>query len=613
VGSNGAGKSTLLKIILGEAEADYGNIVCSNYVTLGYLPQEGITTRGRTVYEEAELAFSDILNLRENVDKLSEELYEMDPSSDEYYEAIDMIGAWEHKLEDMEAHRMKSRIETVLLGLGFTLADLTRDCGEFSGGWQMRIALAKLLLREPSLLLLDEPTNHLDLPSLRWLEQFLKRYEGALMIISHDRAFLDNLCNRTFELTMGRLEVYAGNYSFYEEEKVRRRELNLLAFKNQQKKIQQTEDFINRFRSKASKARQVQSRIKALDKVDRVTVEKEETRIHFRFPKPPVCGHNIVTLEGITKAYGDLTVFKNINIKLENKDRIAVVGVNGAGKSTLARVIAGIEEYQAGKREQGHKVLISYFAQQQAEALDPAKSVLEIAEEAADYELRVRARTVLGAFLFRGDDVFKKVKVLSGGEKCRLALACILLQKSNCMILDEPTNHLDMYSKKMLQEALCEYDGTLIIVSHDREFLTPIVDKVWDITENGINVHLGTISDYIQALEDKDLQILKEQRKAGNRSSVEDDDSVSQKEKRRLEVQKREEQKPLRDKLEATEKEINSLEAQKNDLELKLADPNFFKDNTEAPSLMKEHSVLQEKLEKLIKDWEKLTAAIEEV
>jgi ATP-binding cassette subfamily F protein 3 len=501
VGSNGSGKSTLLKVLCGIEEFDDGKVDKANYVTFGYLPQDGIEMHGRTLFKETETAFADVLGLKTKVEEAEKRLDEMDTSSEEFYETLELIGAWEHRLEDLDAGKLPSRIESVLLGLGFSSSDMDRKTEEFSGGWQMRIALAKLLLSNPSLLLLDEPTNHLDVTSQQWLEDFLNRYEGSLLMISHDRGFLDEICNRTFELSLGSLHTYSGNYSVFEKQSAERKELQLKAYKSQQKEIQQAELFINRFRAKASKAKQAQSRIKALDKIERIQIEQEEDSVSFSFAPPPRSGQTVIKLLDLCKSYGELSVIRNANIRIERGDRIAVVGVNGAGKTTIAKVIAGVEPFQSGERECGHSTHLSYFAQHQADELNKDLTVLATMEEAAEGKNMTNIRSILGTFLFRGDDVFKKVEVLSGGERNRLALAKMLARSANFLILDEPTNHLDMRSQDALQRALGEYSGAYLIVSHNRAFVDPLVTKVLEIRKDGLSLFPGNVSDYLRHLE----------------------------------------------------------------------------------------------------------------
>ena len=502
VGSNGSGKSTLIKLLLNEAEIDSGEVERPGYVTLGYLPQDGIELKGKTLYGEVSTAFEDALALQKNIDEADEQMMDMDTSSEEYYNLLDQIGAWEQKLESHEPEKMKSKIEKTLMGLGFAKSDFERDTSEFSGGWQMRMALAKLLLREPSLLLLDEPTNHLDIISQQWLEDYLTRYEGSLMVISHDRAFLDVVTNRTIHLSMGALKSYSGNYSFYIKQSEADLEVLRKKVKNQQVEIQRQKDFINRFRGNVKKASLVQSRMKDLEKMEIIKLPPQEKKIYFRFPPPPPASAKVIELKKMSKSYGDLQIFKGLDFYIDKGDRIAVVGVNGAGKSTLARILAGIEPFQEGERTLGINTVLSYFAQQQAEELDPDKTVLEEVEQSSAEANREESnpRAVLGALLFRKDDVFKKTSVLSGGERNRLALAKMLMREANTIILDEPTNHLDIKSKEILQDAVKAFDGTVILVSHDRDFLDPIVNKVLEVSKTGTRMLTCNVTEYLDRI-----------------------------------------------------------------------------------------------------------------
>ncbi len=622
VGPNGAGKTTLLKIAAGLHSHDSGKVEKARYVTTGYLPQDGISVKGKTLYKEAETAFEDVLSLQRELDDANNLLATLAPEDPSFSETIEIVGELHHKLEDLDVYRMQGKIERVLMGLGFSVEDLQRQTEEFSGGWQMRIALAKLLLQEPSLLLLDEPTNHLDLETLQWLEEYLRSYNGAIILVSHDRAFLDNLCKRTFALSRGELHEYSGNYSFYEREKEVRRTLLLNAQKNQQQKLKQTQEFIERFRYKATKARQVQSRIKQLEKIELIEVEPEEEEIHFRFPSPESSGRVVLELKNVQKSYGDNLVFTDLNYKIERGDKIAVVGVNGAGKSTFSRIAAGIEPVNAGERILGYNVTAAYFAQDQAEELDASKEVLEILDEVAVGEVRKKLRTILGSFLFQGDDVFKKVSVLSGGEKSRVALAKMLLQPANFLIMDEPTNHLDMRSKKVLQEALQNFEGTYLIVSHDRSFLDPIVNKVLEFRHGTIKTYLGSISDYLykQKLEKESANralSLPGEKEDTEKGEPKSSHNMTSRQTRQLEASRRKEfnkkTQPMKKRIEALESEIQKLESQKENLEMMLADPELYKRGEEAKVASNDYKQVQQTLETKYADWNTLTEELAKI
>jgi len=628
-GPNGAGKSTLLKIINGSEQPDSGKIVKAKQVSVGYLPQEGVRHEGQTLFAEVETAFADALLLKEQLAEVEAELDSLDPQADEdaYADALEVFGDLTLRLEHHDVARMKPRIETVLGGLGFSHSDMERQTGTFSGGWQMRIALAKLLLQEPSVLLLDEPTNHLDIETIQWLEQWLKNYGGAVILISHDLTFLDNLTNRTLAFDNGRVEHYSGNFSFYLQERDARREQLERASRNQAREIEKAEQLINRFRAKASKAKMVQSRIKQLEKVERIEIEDSAATIGFRFPQPERSGHTVVRLENVSKHYGDNHVINNFDFEISRGDRIAIVGVNGAGKSTFSRLVSDVEEPTSGEREFGHKVAISHFSQTHADELDPKKTVLQTIEATAMRGAAGNLRTLLGAFLFRGDDVFKQVSVLSGGERGRLALARMLLQPANFLILDEPTNHLDMQSQEVLQKALLDYTGTYLIVSHNRSFLDPVVTKVLEfVPGQKPRLYHGNVSDYLEkkaaeAAASSSSPAASKPSGTGKKSSSTSTAPASgtnRKEQRRLEAQKRQQLasklKPLKAEFETVETSIETLEKEKAELAAKLADPDFFKKNPdESAEAAKRFHDIESELATAYTRWTELTDKIEAI
>ncbi|TVQ64968.1 MAG: ABC transporter ATP-binding protein [Balneolaceae bacterium] len=611
VGPNGAGKSTLLKIIANEQQADSGTVAMSNRETVGYLPQDGVHPKpGTTVYTEVEQVFDKVLSLRDEYQKLQQKLDSLSAGSDEHGLVLSRFGEVQHQLEDLGAYSLKADIERILMGLGFSESDFGRPTREFSGGWLMRIALAKLLLIQPDYLLLDEPTNHLDIESLQWIEQFLSQYEGAVILVSHDRSFLNTVSTRTLALHSGSLLDYAGNYTFYEKKFAEELEMLKKRAENQQKELQQTQAFIDRFRYKATKAKQVQSRIKQLEKMDRIVYQEDQNgEIAFRFPPPQRSGQRVLSLQGVVKRYGTNTIFDGIDYEIERGDKLAVVGPNGAGKSTLIRILAGIESIQGGKREMGYNVSAGYFAQHQADELQPENSVLEELRLGGSSESETRLRTILGCFLFIGDDAFKKVQVLSGGEKSRLALAKMLLSPANFLIFDEPTNHLDMQSKEILQQALQQFEGTLMIVSHDRDFLDPIVNKTVEVKPGKIKTWLGNVSYYLDKKREEAME-------PGERSSIVAADSgLNRKEQRRLEAERRnalsKKLKPLKKRLAEVESSIEASEQRKSEIETLMADTAFYEDAGKVKEVSLEYEAIKAKLAELLNKWEELAGRIE--
>ena len=617
VGPNGAGKSTLLKIIAGEQQADSGSISMSNDATVGYLPQDGVEPDPNlTVFEEVEHAFAEIMKLRDQFDTVQAQMESASADSTEHEEALRQFGEIQHKLENSGSYTLQADIERILAGLGFDEKDFSRSTTEFSGGWLMRIALAKLLLRQPTYLLLDEPTNHLDIESLQWIEAFLKNYDGAVIIVSHDRAFLDNVTNRTLALRMGSLDEYAGNYTFYEKKYATEKELLKQQYENQQKEIKQTQEFIDRFRYKATKAKQVQSRIKQLEKMEQIELEQEQSEISFQFPPADRTGQVVMKLDSVVKKYDDNVVFDGLDYEIERGDKIAVVGPNGAGKSTLIRILAGLEPITDGERKVGYNVTPGYFAQHQADELNPKNTPLEEMKLAGSHESETRLRTILGSFLFVGDDVFKKVSVLSGGEKSRVALAKMLLNSGNFLIFDEPTNHLDMQSKNILQQALQQFEGTLMIVSHDRDFLDPIVNKTLEVQPGRVKTWLGNVSYYLDQIKKQDQAVQADTAEAKKvAASNSKENGLSRKEQRRMEAEKRnalsKKIKPLKNRLQKLEKEISTYETRIEEIETQMAESDFYDDSDRVKKVSIEYEELKQKLAESFSKWEEIAGRIE--
>lgn len=603
VGSNGSGKTTLLKIICGLLKPDKGLISLSKHTTVGYLPQDGISYKGKSIYDEVYTSISDIASLKKEIEDVQTELSNhKDKKSPEYSELVEKLGELQHRFEDIDGFRIKSTIEKVLSGLGFSDQDFNRLTDVFSGGWQMRVALSKLLLKNPSILLLDEPTNFLDIESLLWLENFLKSYDGAIIIVSHDRKFLDNLTNKTIEICSGKVTVYYGNYSYYESEKAIRTSILEKKFINQQKYMKEQLRFVERFRYKASKASVVQSRIKMLEKMEMVEIENAESKIKFKFPPATRSGKQVIELKNLSKSYGDKFVLNNINLEIERGDKIGLVGANGEGKSTLARIILAEEEYQSGTRKIGHNVEIEFYSEHQAEVLDSNLNVLETLDAVADGEIRKYLRNILGCFLFQNDDVYKPVSVLSGGEKSRLALARMLIKGSNFLILDEPTNHLDMNSKRILMNALKSYESTVLVISHDREFLDGFVNKVIEIKNKNIKIYHGNCTYYLEKKNYEELNF-------DNKSKIMDDNNTFKKTKgqKRLEAEQRNNlyniTKPIRNKINDIEEKIRKQETGLTDIEKIMTSENFYCDTNNVIETNIKFKQFKAELELLYNEW----------
>ncbi|MFZ4567568.1 MAG: ABC-F family ATP-binding cassette domain-containing protein [Bacteroidota bacterium] len=603
VGKNGAGKSTMLKILSGNVASDEGNVIKSNDYTIGFLTQDLQATLGKTVLEEAMTSFDVLLEIEKEIDHLNNELMiRTDYESDEYANILDRHAHLHERFNFLGGASVEGTVQRILIGLGFEEKDLYRLVDEFSGGWQMRVELAKILLKNPDCLLLDEPTNHLDIESVQWLELFLKNYEGALVLISHDKAFLDIATNRTIEITNGGIEDYNCSYSKYLVERIQRRDLVKQAYTNQQKEIAKTEEFIERFRSKANLASRVQSRIKMLDKIDRIELEEEDnSAINFRFPPAPRSGLMVIESTDLQKSYGSKHVLKGIDFSIERGRKMAFVGKNGEGKTTCAKILAGVEPYE-GTVTIGHNVAIGYFAQQQAETLDGNRTVFETVDDVATGEMRTKIRALLGAFLFSGDDVYKKVKVLSGGEKSRLAMAILLLQPSNLLILDEPTNHLDMRSKDVLKKAIKNYEGTLIVVSHDREFLEGLTDQVAEFKLGKVRVYEGDIYEYLRQRNIEqlaDLDIVKQQKKAIKTPIV----SHEREELKKNDQEKRKKEKRIHE----LESLINNLEIEQKSLEEQMSDPTLYSMPDLMKSIHQNYNNIKLSLEKALTEWTSLS------
>jgi ATP-binding cassette subfamily F protein 3 len=503
VGANGTGKSTLMKVLAGLETLDYGSMQMTRGMSIGYLPQEGLRLSGRSVFDECLSVFDELHEMETEIERLAGVLATLPHESSEYAAAAERYSSLQGRFHALDGYALDAQVGSVLTGLGFGKEDWARRTEEFSGGWQMRIALAKLLLARPNLLLLDEPTNHLDLETRNWLENYLRSYPFGYILISHDRYFLDVTVERTVEIWNKRLQIYAGNYTKYLKQKEDRKAQLIAAYKNQREQIEHLEAFITRFRAQATKAKQVQSRIKELEKIERIEIPEEEPVIHFSFPQPPPSGRAVVTAQNLSKNYGEKQVLKGVNFTIERGDRVALVGHNGAGKSTLIRLLTGVEAPTSGTVQLGHNAIPEYFAQDQYKVLDPSARMLDDISKAAIKVPELALRSLLGCFLFSGDDVFKPLGVLSGGERNRFALARILVSPSNFLLLDEPTNHLDMRAKDVLLEAIESFSGTVIFVSHDRYFLDRLATKVLEVKDGGVLVYPGTFAEFVRDQEEQ--------------------------------------------------------------------------------------------------------------
>ena len=612
VGKNGAGKSTLLKILSKEQAPNNGNISTPNESTVGFLKQDLDFEDGRTVQEEAEQAFSEIKQLESDIESINVEINQrQDYESEEYMQLLTALNDLNERFGMLGGYTIQSEMSQVLLGLGFQINDFARPTNEFSGGWRMRLELAKILLSKPDVLLLDEPTNHLDIESIVWLEQWLKSYEGAVILVSHDRAFLDAVTNRTIELIFGKANDYKASYSKYVDLRKERQEKQIQSKKNQDKQIQQTKMLIEKFRYKKNKAAFAQSLIKKLDKMELIEVEQDETlSMHFRFPPAPHSGKVTLKAHDISKSYDKLEVLKGLNLLLERGEKIAFVGKNGQGKTTLAKIIANTISFE-GEVEYGYQVKVGYYAQNQSNLLDENKSILEVVEEAADEQSRPRVRDMLGAFLFGGDAVQKKIKVLSGGERARVALCKLLLEPVNFLIMDEPTNHLDMQSKDILKTALTNYDGTLIIVSHDRNFLQGLSQKVYEFKNKNIKEYLGDINNFLEQKEVNDFNQFETQNtstKTVDKSTV-SENKMSYNAKKQLDRDIRK----ATNRISKLEKQVDALENELKQLDIELARPETFKELSSQKGFFDSYQQRQDELNKRISEWEESITILDEL
>ena len=609
VGANGTGKSTLLKILAGLETLDYGSISTAKGISAGYLPQDGLSLSGRTVFAECMSVFDELRALEQEMEALTARMSEVDHASAEYAQIAERYHVIQHEFQTRDGYAIEAQVGTILTGLGFVKDDWTRQTEEFSGGWQMRLALAKLLLQKPNLLLLDEPTNHLDLEARNWLEDYLTHYPYAFVLISHDRYFLDVTVNKTVEIWNKHIHFYSGNYDKYLAQKTQRREQLEAAYRNQRERIEQLEIFINRFRYQATKAKQVQSRIKELEKMERVEIPEDEKTIHFSFPQPKPSGRIVAEFLGVAKSYGKKEVFRDVSFMIERSDRVALVGVNGAGKSTLIKLLAAEEPLSEGAFQLGHNVQADYFAQDQYKELNPDARILDDLADLSPRSTQTELRSLLGCFLFSADDVFKRIGVLSGGERNRYALLRMLLHPANFLLLDEPTNHLDIRAKDVLLEALAGYTGTVVFVSHDRYFIDKLATRVFQVGEGRVEVYPGNYEDYLwrkqggaEALQQA-VAISRPMAQPANGNQVPATETSAL--QKRLNPIKR---KQMEDRAQELEEEIGDLETAIASREASL---QTFVSAEETARLTQELARHRAQLQRHLAEWEELTQALQ--
>jgi ATP-binding cassette subfamily F protein 3 len=612
VGANGTGKSSLLKIISARLEPESGEVIKQKRISIGYLPQDNVTHLGKTLLEEASSALNDIRELQNKEKTITESLNDPNLTDEEAMDLAHQLGEVHHMLEGLDSYSAESKVEKILMGLGFSEEDFIRLTDEFSGGWQMRIALAKILISQNDILLLDEPTNHLDIDSLEWLIDFLKAYNGGLLVVSHDKNFINQVTNRTLEIFLGKLYTFNGDYDSYIIYKNERDDLLAHQYELQQKQIKETQKFIERFRYKATKAKQVQSRIKQLDKIDLIELPDDKSEIEIKFTEPPRSGRTPIKLISLSKSYGHKNVLERIDFEIERGEKIAFVGPNGAGKTTLAKIIAGVIKFDSGERILSHNTIVSYYAQDVADNLNPELDIIESVDGIADHKTIGQLRSLLGSFLFSGDDVFKKVGVLSGGEKSRVALCKILLTKANLIILDEPTNHLDYNSKLILQKALINFKGTLILVSHDIDFLRPIINKVVDIRKGISKYYPGDI-DYFLSKRSENLAIPSDKVECRNTKK----EFSNRKDQKRIEAKLRQNKykatKDLIKSINVLESEISKLEKEYQELECKLADPEFYSKGEFVKQATANFNAIKFDLNTALNKWEELNENLQNI